>query len=76
MISTHCSAYPSEVDHPSSGKTWWAMVKNCFILLHPFGEHLVCCLFEKHIGTLLPKKVPEQKATRYQENRQFVIIYY
>ena len=30
-------------------------------LLHPSGEHLVCGLFKRHIGTLLPKKVPKQK---------------
>ena len=28
---------------------------------HPSGQHLVCGLFERHIGTLLPKKVPKQK---------------
>ena len=29
--------------------------------LHPSGEHLLCGLFVRHIGTLLPKKVPKQK---------------
>ena len=37
------------------------MVKNCLFLLNPSSEHLVCDSFERHMGTLLPKKVPKQK---------------
>ena len=32
---------------------------------HPSGEHLVCGLFERHIGTLPPKKFPSEKLARY-----------
>ena len=35
------------------------VVKNSFSW-HPSGEHLVCSLVERHIGTLPPKKVPMQ----------------
>ena len=37
------------------------MVKNCLISLHRSGEHLVCGLFKRHIGTLLAKNVLKQK---------------
>ena len=38
------------------------VAKNAFSW-HPFGEHLVCGLFERHIGTLAPKKVPKRKTS-------------
>ena len=36
------------------------VAKNAF-LWHPSGEHLVCGLFERHIGALPPKKFPKRK---------------
>ena len=36
------------------------VARNLFSL-HPSGKHLVCGLFKRHIGTLLPKEVPKQK---------------
>ena len=36
------------------------VAKNAFSW-HPFGEHLVCGLFERHIGILPLKKVPKRK---------------
>ena len=36
------------------------VAKNAFSW-HPSGKHLVCGLFERHIGTLPPKKVPKRK---------------
>ena len=34
---------------------WW----------HPSREHLVCCLVERHIGTLSTKTFPREKLARY-----------
>ena len=39
----------------------WAIGENYFISWHPFQKHLVYGLFERLIGTLLPKKVPKPK---------------
>ena len=39
----------------------WAVSKNYFISWHPSEKHLVYGLFEGHIDTLLPKKVPKPK---------------
>ena len=44
------------------------VAKNAFSW-HPFGEHLVCSLFERHIGTLPPKKVPKQKTCQILRKR-------
>ena len=35
---------------------------------NPSGEHLVCGLFERHIGTLPSKEFPSEKPARYREN--------
>ena len=51
------------------------VAKNAFSW-HPSGEHLVCGFFERHIGTLPPKKFPSEKLARYWENGWFVIIFY
>ena len=40
------------------------VAKNAFSW-HPSGEHLVCGLFERHIGKLPPKKFPSEKLARY-----------
>ena len=37
--------------------------------LHPSGEHLLCGLFVRHIGTLLSKKVPKQKTCPISRKR-------
>ena len=39
----------------------WAISENYFISWHPSEKHLVYGLFERLIGTLLPKKVPKPK---------------
>ena len=39
----------------------WAVGQNYFVSWHPCGEHWVCGIFERHIGVLLPKKVPKRK---------------
>ena len=39
----------------------WAIGENYFISWHPSEKHLVYGLFERLIGTLLPKKVPKPK---------------
>ena len=49
------------------------VAKNAFSW-HPSGEHLVCGLFERHIGTLQPKKVPKRKTCQILRKR--VIYYY
>ena len=49
------------------------VARNSFSL-HPSGEHLLCGLFKRHIGTLLSKKVPKQKT--YQIPRKRVICDY
>ena len=49
------------------------VAKNAFSL-HPSVEHLVCGLFERHIGTLPPKKVPKRKTC--QVLRKLVICDY
>ena len=36
------------------------VAKNAFSW-HPSGEHLVCDLFQRHIGILPAKNVPKQK---------------
>ena len=38
-----------------------AVGENYFISWHSSEKHLVYGLFERHIGTLLPKKVPKLK---------------
>ena len=40
------------------------VAKNAFSW-HPSGEHMVCGLFERHIGTLPSKKFPSEKLARY-----------
>jgi hypothetical protein len=40
----------------------WAFGQNYFASWHPFGKYLVWGLFDRHIGTSLPKKVPKQKS--------------
>ena len=37
--------------------------------MHFCGEQLVLGVFERHIGTLVPKKVPKEKLARYREKR-------
>ena len=44
------------------------VAKNAFSW-HPSGEHLVCGLFERHIGTLQPKKVPKPKTCQILRKR-------
>ena len=44
------------------------VAKNAFSW-HPSGEHLVCGLFERHIGTLPPKKVPKRKTCQILRKR-------
>ena len=39
----------------------WVVGQNDFASWHPCGKYLVCGLFERHIGTLLPRKVPKQR---------------
>ena len=39
----------------------WAIGENYFIWWHPSEKHLVYGLFERLIGTVLPKKVPKPK---------------
>ena len=46
------------------------VARNPFLLqLHPSGEHLLCGLFVRHIGTLLPKKFPKQKTCQIPRKR-------
>ena len=47
----------------------WAVGQNYFVSWHPSGEHLVFGLFERHIGILLPKKVPKQKTRQILRKR-------
>ena len=44
------------------------VAKNAFSW-HPSREHLVCGLFERHIGTLPPKKVPKRKTCQILRKR-------
>ena len=37
--------------------------------MHPSGEHLVCGLFKRHMGTLGQKKFPSKKLARYKKKR-------
>ena len=39
----------------------WAVGKNYFISWHSFERRLVCGLFERHVGTLLPNKGSQAK---------------
>ena len=52
----------------------WAVGQNNFVSWHPSRKHLVYGLFERHIGTLLPEKVPKQKTCQMLRKR--VICYY
>ena len=49
----------------------WAVGENYFISWLSSGEHLVCDLFEGHVGTLLPRGFPGQGHARYRENGWF-----
>ena len=44
------------------------VAKNAFSW-HSSGDHLVCGLFERHIGTLPPKKVPKRKTCQILRKR-------
>ena len=59
---------PSPTHSPNSfGPT--PVGQNYFVSWHPCGEHLVYGLFERHIGILLPKKVPKRKTCQILRKR-------
>ena len=59
--------------HPFSYRPW-DVGQNYFVSWHPCGEHLVYGLFKRHIGILLPEKVPKRKTCQILRKRG--IFYY
>ena len=59
---------PSEHLQLGRGPLGQKVAKNAFSW-HPSGEHLVCGLFERHIATLRPKKVPKRKTCQILRKR-------
>ena len=54
--------------HPFSYRPW-DVGQNYFVSWHPCGEHLVYGLFKRHIGILLPEKVPKRKTCQILRKR-------
>ena len=60
--------------HAVGISTWhsnrpWVVGQSYFVSWHPCGEHLVYDLCERHIGILLPKKVPKRKTCQVLRKR-------
>ena len=56
----------------SKYRPWAVYVWQKCIEMHYRGTHLVCGLFERHIGGLLPKKFPSENLPRYSLKRYTV----